>query len=110
MLLTPFAADATDEMTVNFVTAYNAEFGVTPSQFAADNYDAVYALYNASKNAGIDASTSDADACEKLIEQFKSLEFTGLTGTMSWNEDGSVTKTPKAVVIKGGVYVSPENL
>ncbi|MBQ8128670.1 MAG: ABC transporter substrate-binding protein [Clostridia bacterium] len=110
MLLTPFAADATDEMTVNFVTAYNAEFGVTPSQFAADNYDAVYALYNASKNAGIDASTSAEDACEKLIEQFKSLEFTGLTGTMSWNEDGSVTKTPKAVVIKGGVYVSPENL
>ena len=110
MLLTPFAADATDEMTVNFGTAYNAEFGVTPSQFAADNYDAVYALYNASKNAGIDASTSAEDACEKLIEQFKSLEFTGLTGTMSWNEDGSVTKTPKAVVIKGGVYVSPENL
>ena len=25
-------------------------------------------------------------------------------------EDGSVTKTPKAVVIKDGVYVSPENL
>jgi hypothetical protein len=106
MLLTPFAADATDEMTVNFVTAYNAEFGVTPSQFAADNYDAVYALYNASKNAGIDASTSAEDACEKLIEQFKSFEFTGLTGTMSWNEDGSVTKTPKAVVIKGAVVAA----
>ncbi len=110
MLLTPFAADATDDLTVKFVTAYNAEFGVTPSQFAADNYDAVYALYNASKAAGIDASTSAEDACEKLIEQFRSLEFTGLTGTMSWNEDGSVTKTPKAVVIKDGVYVSPENL
>ena len=110
MLLTPFAADATDELTVNFVNAYNAEFGVTPSQFAADNYDAVYALYTASKNAGIDASTSAEDACEKLIDQFKALEVTGLTGTMSWNEDGSVTKTPKAVVIKGGVYVSPENL
>ena len=42
--------------------------------------------------------------------QFKTIEVSGLTGTMTWNEDGSVTKTPKAVVIKGGVYVSPENL
>ena len=110
MLLTPFAADATDEMTVKFVTAYEAEYGVTPSQFAADNYDAVYALYTASQNAGITGDTSAEDACEKLIEQFKGIEVTGLTGTMSWNEDGSVTKTPKAVVIKDGVYVSPENL
>ena len=46
----------------------------------------MYALYNASLAAGIDGSTDYADACEKLIEQFRTIEFTGLTGTMSWNE------------------------
>ena len=110
MLLTPFAADATDDATVKFVTAYGEQFGVVPSQFAADCYDAVYALYAASQNAGIAGDTSAEDACELLISQFKTIEVTGLTGTMTWNEDGSVTKTPKAVVIQGGVYVSPENL
>ena len=110
MLLTPFAADATDDATVKFVKAYTEQFGVTPSQFGADCYDAVFALYTACQNAGITADTSAEDACELLIGQFKTIEVSGLTGTMTWNEDGSVTKTPKAVVIKGGVYVSPENL
>ena len=70
----------------------------------------MFALYAACQNAGITADTSAEDACDLLIDQFKTIEVTGLTGTMTWNEDGSVTKTPKAVVIKGGVYVSPENL
>ena len=35
MLLTPFAADAQDEQTQNFVSAYEEQFGSTPIQFAA---------------------------------------------------------------------------
>ena len=34
MLLTPFAADATDDLTVNFVTTYKEKYGDTPIQFA----------------------------------------------------------------------------
>ena len=41
-----------------------------------------------------------------LIEQFKTLNVKGLTGDMTWNDDGTVEKTPMAVVIKDGVYVS----
>ncbi len=44
MLLTPFAADATDELTANFVNTYKEKYKEIPIQFAADAYDAVYAI------------------------------------------------------------------
>ena len=105
MLLTPFSADATDDLTVNFVTKYQEKFGATPDQFAADGYDCVYALYNAIQNAGITAETSTEDACEMLIAAMQDLEITGVTGTMTWQATGEVTKTPTAVRIENGVYV-----
>ena len=105
ILLTPFSAYSTDEHTVDFVAKYQeVSGGDTPNQFAADAYDAVYALYNASLNAGIDGSTSPEDACEKLIEQFATLNYVGLTGDMTWTPDGKVNKLPNAYVIKDGAY------
>ena len=41
MLLTPFVADAQDEKTQAFVSAYEEKFNDTPNQFAADTYDAM---------------------------------------------------------------------
>ena len=105
MLLTPFSADAQDELTVNFVTKYQQAYGATPDQFAADGYDCVYALYAAINNAGITAQTTPEDACELLIAAMQDLEITGVTGTMSWQATGEVTKTPTAVKIENGVYV-----
>ncbi len=106
-LLTPFAADADDERTQTFVESYKALTGEIPNQFAADAYDAVYALYTASVNAGIDGNTAYDQACEMLIEQFTSPDFSivGLTGEMTWDASGAVSKTPKAVVIQDGAYV-----
>lgn len=107
ILLTPFSAFSEDEHTVDFVAKYQAvSGGDTPNQFAADAYDAVYALYNASVAAGIDGSTSPEDACEKLIEQFATLNYVGLTGDMTWTPDGKVSKLPNAYVIKDGGYVA----
>ena len=105
-MLTPFSADAEDERTQTFVASYKELTGEIPNQFAADCYDAVYALYNASVNAGIDGTTAYDEACEKLIEQFTGdFQIEGLTGSMSWDESGAVTKTPRAVVIENGAYV-----
>ena len=105
-MLTPFSADAQDERTQSFVASYKELTGEIPNQFAADCYDAVWALWNASLSAGIDGSTSPEDACELLIEQFTGdFEAIGLTGTMTWDETGAVTKTPTAVVIQDGAYV-----
>ncbi len=107
ILLTPFSAFSEDAHTVDFVAKYQAvSGGDKPNQFAADAYDAVYALYNASLAAGIDGSTSPEDACEKLIEQFATLNYVGLTGDMTWTPDGKVNKLPNAYVIKDGGYVA----
>ncbi len=107
ILLTPFSAFSEDEHTVDFVAKYQeVSGGDTPNQFAADAYDAVYALYNACLAGGIDGSTSPEDACETLIEQFGTLEYVGLTGDMTWTPDGKVNKLPNAYVIKDGGYVA----
>ena len=109
MLLTPFSADGQDELTVNFVTKYQtAHNNEIPNQFAADAYDGVYALYAAVNQAGVTPDTTPEDACELLVATFPSLEVTGLTGTMKWTADGEVDKTPMAVVIKDGAYVSAQ--
>ncbi len=106
MLLTPFSADATDTKTANFVKKYQDKFGETPNQFAADGYDCIYALYEAMTAAGVTADMSAEEICGKLIEQFTTMSFDGLTGTgMTWAASGAVTKDPKGMVIQNGAYV-----
>jgi branched-chain amino acid transport system substrate-binding protein len=107
-LLTPFSADATDDKTVAFVKAYQEKYGEVPNQFAADAYDCIWALYEACTAAKIDpANISTTDLCAKMIEQFTSFKFNGLTGQgMTWAASGEVAKSPMAVVIKDGVYTS----
>lgn len=108
MLLTPFTADAEDELTKNFVAKYKEQFKDTPSQFAADGYDCIYAIYEACNKAGITADMSTEEICDKLIEVFTADDFTltGLTGeNMSWSATGEISKAPKGMVIQNGVYV-----
>lgn len=106
MLLTPFAADAADEKTQSFVAAYQAAYGETPNQFAADGYDCIYAIYQAITAASIEQGASTEEICEAMIAQFTTMSFSGLTGeNMTWNAQGQVDKAPAAVVIENGVYV-----
>ena len=106
MMMTPFAADAEDEATQSFVAKYKEKTGGVPNQFAADAYDVVYALYKACTAAGIDGTTPNAEACDKLIEQFTTMSFDGLTGKgMTWDSNGFVSKVPTAVKIENGAYV-----
>ena len=106
MLLTPFSADATDTKTANFVSQYKEKYNEVPNQFAADAYDAIYALYNAVKGGKVTADMSLDDINAALISQFTSMKFDGITGTgTTWNSNGYVSKEPKAVVIKNGAYV-----
>ncbi len=108
MLLTPFAADATDSRTVAFVKKYKELYNETPNQFAADGYDCVYAVYEACTKAGITAGMDAKAICEKLIATFTAADFQidGLTGDdMVWAATGEVAKAPKGMVIENGVYV-----
>ncbi len=108
MLLTPFSADAQDDLTKNFVSTYQSRYGEVPNQFAADAYDGVYALKAAVEQAGITADTAPEDACDPMIAAMQQITVTGLTGTMHWDASGEVDKTPTAVVIKDGAYVGAQ--
>ncbi len=105
MLLTPFSADAPDELTKSFVAKYQQEYGETPNQFAADAYDGIYALAKAAEIAGVKGDEEPEDICDAMIAAMQELTVTGLTGTMVWSSNGEVSKTPTAVIIKDGVYV-----
>ncbi len=109
MLLTPFAADAEDELTVNFVTTYKENYGDIPNQFAADSYDAVYALKAALEDANANPDMSVSDICEAVKASMVKISVDGLTGAgMTWNAEGEPSKAPKAVKIENGAYVSME--
>ncbi len=109
-LLTPFSADATDELTTSFVEKYKAACGDVPNQFAADAYDCVWAVYDVCTENNLDGSMSAQDLCDALIEGFTNgFTFSGLTGSdMTWNTSGEVSKAPKAVIIHDGAYVLNE--
>ena len=105
MLLTPFAADAQDELTQKFVTSYKENYGETPIQFAADAYDAIYAIKAAMEEADITPETSVSDTCDKMKEAVLKIKVNGLTGEdMTWTEDGEPHKAPKAVKVVDGAY------
>ena len=109
MLLTPFAADAKDDLTQNFVRKYVDAYKETPNQFAADAYDAVYAIKEAAEAANLKPDMSISDMCEAMKTSMTTISIDGLTGEgMTWTADGEPNKGPKAVEIVDGAYVLKE--
>ena len=109
MLLTPFAADATDDLTVNFVSKYKEKYGEVPNQFAADAYDAVYIIKNAIEKKNVTPDMSVSDICEAIKSAMTEIEVAGVTSSkMTWDASGEPNKEPRAVVIKNGAYVSAQ--
>lgn len=113
MLLTPFAANATDDKTTTFVKAYEAAYGEkdVPNQFAADGYDAVYIIKAALEKAGVkSASGIDISALgDKLAAAMTQITVDGVTGLgITWSAEGEPTKSPKAMKIVNGEYSAVE--
>ena len=107
MLLTPFAADADDEQTKAFVSAYEEKYGETPIQFAADAYDGMYIIKAAAEKADITPDMDASAICDELKAAMTEITYDGLTGSgMTWSADGEPNKEPKAVVIKDGAYTA----
>lgn len=103
MLLTPFSAD--EESSKGFTDAYTAVYGEIPNQFAADAYDAVYAIKAAAEKAGVTPDMSVSDICEAMKTAMTEISIDGLTGAgMTWNAAGEPNKAPKAVKIVEGAY------
>lgn len=109
MLLTPFAADATDAVTSKFVTTYKDKYGEVPNQFAADAYDAIYIIKAAIEKSGAKPDMSVDELGTALKGAMTQISVDGLTGAgMTWAATGEVNKAPRAIVIKNGAYVSAE--
>ena len=107
MLLTPFAADAEDELTKTFVGAYEKAYNEIPNQFAADGYDGIYAIKAALEKSGVTADKNASDICDALKTAMTQITLDGVTGVgMTWSADGEPNKEPKAVKIENGVYTA----
>ena len=105
MLLTPFTADAEDEMTQTFVKAYEEAFDIAPIQFAADAYDCIYAIKAAAEQREVTPDMSVSDMCEAMKTAMTEITIDGLTGAgITWSADGEPSKEAKAVVISNGTY------
>lgn len=96
LMLTPFSADNPAENVQSFVAKYKEAYGATPDQFAADAYDAIYAIKAAVEKAG---STSGA----ALASALTSLTVEGVTGVMTWTADGNTNKPASAILYYDGV-------
>ena len=76
--------------------AYEAAYGATPDQFAADAYDAVYTV-----KAAVEAANGSTSGAE-LAKAMTSITVEGVTGTMTWNADGNTNKAASAILYYGG--------
>lgn len=108
MLLTPYASDAQDEKTQTFTKAYEDKYGNTPIQFAADAYDAIYAINAAAEEADVTPDMDYSEMCDKLMDAMTKIKIDGLTGVdgITWEKNGEPNKAPKGVKIENGAYVS----
>lgn len=108
MFLSPFANDDSNTAIQNFVSAYKSKYNnEIPNQFAADAYDAIYAIKAAAEKADISPNMSVSEICDEMKVAMTQITMNGLTGSgMTWTANGAVSKSPKAVIIKNGIYVS----
>ena len=92
-----YAMEDQSEQVQNFVKAYREEYGKDPASFAALAYDATNMMLQAVKNAG----STDYD---KVVAELKKLEYTGVTGTITFDANGDPIKPISIVEIKDGKY------
>lgn len=102
IFLTPFVATSEAENVKSFVEKYQSQFGAVPDQFAADGYDGVYAMKAAVEKTGGDISN------EALVGAMTQIEVDGLTGHMTFDENGEPQKDALVAVIKDGQYVAEQ--
>lgn len=95
--ITPFDVNNESEASANFVKKYKAAYNDDPDQFAADGYDAVYAIFYAMEKAGVkDPTISPSDLCDAVVKAITASDFSydGATGSMTWDESGACSKKP----------------
>lgn len=90
--------DASDELT-SFIEAYKAEYDEEPDMFSVLAYDAT--------NLGLQALEEAQETGEAFNEAIKNIEFTGLTGSFTFDEEHTPLKKVLVVELENGVQVNP---
>lgn len=90
--------DASEELT-SFIEAYKAEYNEEPDMFSVLAYDAT--------NLGLQALEEAGKTGEALNEAIKNIEFTGLTGSFTFDEEHTPLKKVLVVELQNGEQVNP---
>lgn len=90
--------DASDELT-SFIEAYKAEYNEEPDMFSVLAYDAT--------NLGLQALEKAGKTGEAFNEAIKNIEFTGLTGSFTFDEEHTPLKKVLVVELQNGEQVNP---
>jgi len=103
--LAPFAATSEEPATVAFVQAFEARFDHTPSQFAANAYDAIHVIKEAILHSGATPDMAKGDIGDLLIAAMLEIEVNGVTlYNATWGADGEVNREPMVIEIRDGIY------
>ncbi len=106
MYMTPFLQTSTDEVTTRFVTGFESAYPTQTqylNQFAADAYDAIYAIKTAAESANISVDMEISAIGDAMKTAMTQISVNGVTGTgITWTADGEPTKKPRVAKIVGG--------
>ena len=110
IFLSPFTPTSDDEMIQKFVTDYEAAYGETPNQFAADAYDGIYAIKAAIEAGNVTPDLSASDVCDALKTAMTQITIDGVTAKgLTWEASGEPSKEPMVVKIANGNYAVVED-
>ena len=97
-----YSTESTDERVQSFISAYKEKYEMDPNMFAVLAYDATNMMAQAISDAG----STDSQA---IIDAMAALEYDGLTGHMTFDEDRNPQKSAVIVSIQDNVYKFVEN-
>lgn len=92
-----FAIDSTESIVSDFVKAYQDAYKEDPISPSALGYDSVYLAKKAIEEAG----TTEA---KSLTQALKAIEFEGVTGSFSFDENNNPQKSSSMIKIDNGAY------
>ncbi|MCI7238490.1 MAG: ABC transporter substrate-binding protein [Anaerococcus sp.] len=92
-----FSIEDTDPEVKEFIDTYREKYGEDPTAFSALGYDSVYIIKD-----GFEASKSDSN--EDRIAAIKAINFEGITGDFSFDENNNSQKSAVMMKIDDGKY------
>jgi len=95
---THYAADIATETAQSFIRAYEERYGELPDDVAALTYDAFQMLFDSIQRAGELDKAAIRDALAEVDR------FEGVTGIMSFDEQGDPTKCAVIIRIQDGAF------